>query len=491
MKKKSDCLNGLILFMVVGFLIGVFTLNPISIGVCFIGGAMLISKANKIDEIEKQCKDFESQKNETKIKLNNIKKEIENKEDELQNLKNQTIRIEIDNELKIDRMRERYAKELHRVQEESEQVKEKLQEEIDNLKDINIEFEENVGILEASSVMNLPNYNMNSSEGYKKELKVIREQQKTMIKNKTAVEYSDWVVNGSKKDGRKLTNFMIKLVLRCFNVECDNVILKVKFSNYDSCIDKLFGVQESINKISNYTNVAISNDYLQLKLKELELAFCYEQKKQEEKEEQQAIREQMKLEAEEEKRREQEIQEQMTRIEKDSKHFNKQIKQLEEQIVIDPNEDLLREIEELKAKLKENEEKKKEVEHQKVMPKAGYVYVISNEGSFNKKDRYKIGMTRRLVPEERIRELSNASVPFPYDIHAMIFSEDCPKLENDIHRLLDDKRVNKVNNRKEFFDVTLEEVEEIVTNLLGKEVQFTKIAEAQQYRESLNLGLDK
>ena len=100
-------------------------------------------------------------------------------------------------------------------------------------------------------------------------------------------------------------------------------------------------------------------------------------------------------------------------------------------------------------------------------------------------------MTRRLVPEERIRELSNASVPFPYDIHAMIFSEDCPKLESDIHRLLDDKRVNKVNNRKEFFDVTLEEVEEIVTNLLGKEVQFTKVAEAQQYRESLSLGLDK
>ena len=199
----------------------------------------------------------------------------------------------------------------------------------------------------------------------------------------------------------------------------------------------------------------------------------------------------MKLEAEEEKRREQEIQEQIDRIEKDSKHFSKQIEQLEEQIIIDPNEDLLREIEELKAKLKENEKKKEEVEHQKVMPKAGYVYVISNEGSFNKKDRYKIGMTRRLVPEERIRELSNASVPFPYDIHAMIFSEDCPKLESDIHRLLNDKRVNKVNNRKEFFDVTLEEVEEIVTNLLGKEVQFTKIAEAQQYRESLNLGLDK
>lgn len=448
MKHIKNCLNGLILLMVIGLFVGIFTSNDALTSICFIVGIVVIRKTKKIKEVKKQCKELESQKNKSKTELDSIERELKNKKNEL----------------------EKINKKLTHVEEE---------------------FEENVGIIEVSGVMNLPNYNMNSSEGYKEELKAIRQKQKEMVKNKTAVKYSDWLVNGSKKEGKKLTNSMIKLVLRCFNVECDNVILKVKFNNYDSCVNKLYGVRESINKISDCTNVTISYDYLQLKLKELKLAFCYEQKKQEEKEEQQAIREQMKLEAEEEKRREQEIQEQMARIEKDSKHFTKQIEQLEEQIIIDPNEDLLREIEELKAKLRENEEKKEEVEHQKVMPKAGYVYVISNEGSFNKKDRYKIGMTRRLVPEERIRELSNASVPFPYDIHAMIFSEDCPKLESDIHRLLDDKRVNKVNNRKEFFDVTLEEVEEIVTNLLGKEVQFTKIAEAQQYRESLNLGLDK
>lgn len=448
MKHIKNCLNGLILLMVIGLFVGIFTSNDALTSICFIVGIVVIRKTKKIKEVKKQCKELESQKNKSKTELDSIERELKNKKNEL----------------------EKINKKLTHVEEE---------------------FEENVGIIEVSGVMNLPNYNMNSSEGHKEELKAIRQKQKEMVKNKTAVKYSDWLVNGSKKEGKKLTNSMIKLVLRCFNVECDNVILKVKFNNYDSCVNKLYGVRESINKISDCTNVTISYDYLQLKLKELKLAFCYEQKKQEEKEEQQAIREQMKLEAEEEKRREQEIQEQMARIEKDSKHFTKQIEQLEEQIVIDPNEDLLREIEELKAKLRENEEKKEEVEHQKVMPKAGYVYVISNEGSFNKKDRYKIGMTRRLVPEERIRELSNASVPFPYDIHAMIFSEDCPKLESDIHRLLDDKRVNKVNNRKEFFDVTLEEVEEIVTNLLGKEVQFTKIAEAQQYRESLNLGLDK
>lgn len=448
MKHIKNCLNGLILLMVIGLFVGIFTSNDALTSICFIVGIVVIRKTKKIKEIKKQYKELESQKNKSKTELDSIERELKNKKNELKKIN----------------------KKLTHVEEE---------------------FEENVGIIEVSGVMNLPNYNMNSSEGYKEELKAIRQKQKEMVKNKTAVEYSDWLVNGSKKEGKKLTNSMIKLVLRCFNVECDNVILKVKFNNYDSCVNKLYGVRENINKISDCTNVTISYDYLQLKLKELKLAFCYEQKKQEEKEEQQAIREQMKLEAEEEKRREQEIQEQMARIEKDSKHFTKQIEQLEEQIIIDPNEDLLREIEELKAKLKENEKKKEEVEHQKVMPKAGYVYVISNEGSFNKKDRYKIGMTRRLVPEERIRELSNASVPFPYDIHAMIFSEDCPKLESDIHRLLDDKRVNKVNNRKEFFDVTLEEVEEIVTNLLGKEVQFTKIAEAQQYRESLNLGLDK
>ena len=448
MKHIKNCLNGLLLLMVIGLFVGIFTSNDALTSICFIVGIVVIRKTKKIKEIKKQCKELESQKNKSKTELDSIERELKNKKNELKKINKKLIHVEE-------------------------------------------EFEENVSIVEVSGVMNLPNYNMNSSEGYKKELKAIRQKQKEMVKNKTAVKYSDWLVNGSKKEGKKLTNSMIKLVLRCFNVECDNVILKVKFNNYDSCVNKLYGVRESINKISDCTNVTISYDYLQLKLKELKLAFCYEQKKQEEKEEQQAIREQMKLEAEEEKRREQEIQEQIDRIEKDSKHFSKQIEQLEEQIIIDPNEDLLREIEELKAKLKENEKKKEEVEHQKVMPKAGYVYVISNEGSFNKKDRYKIGMTRRLVPEERIRELSNASVPFPYDIHAMIFSEDCPKLESDIHRLLDDKRVNKVNNRKEFFDVTLEEVEEIVTNLLGKEVQFTKIAEAQQYRESLNLGLDK
>ena len=448
MKHIKNCLNGLLLLMVIGLFVGIFTSNDALTSICFIVGIVVIRKTKKIKEIKKQCKELESQKNKSKTELDSIERELKNKKNELKKINKKLIHVEE-------------------------------------------EFEENVSIVEVSGVMNLPNYNMNSSEGYKEELKAIRQKQKEMVKNKTAVKYSDWLVNGSKKEGKKLTNSMIKLVLRCFNVECDNVILKVKFNNYDSCVNKLYGVRESINKISDCTNVTISYDYLQLKLKELKLAFCYEQKKQEEKEEQQAIREQMKLEAEEEKRREQEIQEQIDRIEKDSKHFSKQIEQLEEQIIIDPNEDLLREIEELKAKLKENEKKKEEVEHQKVMPKAGYVYVISNEGSFNKKDRYKIGMTRRLVPEERIRELSNASVPFPYDIHAMIFSEDCPKLESDIHRLLDDKRVNKVNNRKEFFDVTLEEVEEIVTNLLGKEVQFTKIAEAQQYRESLNLGLDK
>lgn len=448
MKHIKNCLNGLLLLMVIGLFVGIFTSNDALTSICFIVGIVVIRKTKKIKEIKKQCKELESQKNKSKTELDSIERELKNKKNELKKINKKLIHVEE-------------------------------------------EFEENVSIVEVSGVMNLPNYNMNSSEGYKKELKAIRQKQKEMVKNKSAVKYSDWLVNGSKKEGKKLTNSMIKLVLRCFNVECDNIILKVKFNNYDSCVNKLYGVRESINKISNYTNVTISYDYLQLKLKELKLAFCYEQKKQEEKEEQQAIREQMKLEAEEEKRREQEIQEQIDRIEKDSKHFSKQIEQLEEQIIIDPNEDLLREIEELKAKLKENEKKKEEVEHQKVMPKAGYVYVISNEGSFNKKDRYKIGMTRRLVPEERIRELSNASVPFPYDIHAMIFSEDCPKLESDIHRLLDDKRVNKVNNRKEFFDVTLEEVEEIVTNLLGKEVQFTKVAEAQQYRESLNLGLDK
>ena len=114
--------------------------------------------------------------------------------------------------------------------------------------------------------------------------------------------------------------------------------------------------------------------------------------------------------------------------------------------------------------------------------KRGHVYVISNIGSFGE-NIYKIGMTRRLDPMDRIRELGDASVPFPFDVHAIIFSEDAPSLENTLHKAFENKRVNLVNPRKEFFDVTLAEIEAVVHEN-NASIQFTQIAEARDFRET-------
>lgn len=119
------------------------------------------------------------------------------------------------------------------------------------------------------------------------------------------------------------------------------------------------------------------------------------------------------------------------------------------------------------------------------LTKSGYVYIISNIGSFGE-NIYKIGMTRRLEPEDRVRELSGASVPFPFDIHAMIYTENAPALENLLHKNFNNKRVNLINQRREFFNVSLDEIEEFIFKNYG-EFKLTKLAQAEQYRQSLTL----
>lgn len=143
-------------------------------------------------------------------------------------------------------------------------------------------------------------------------------------------------------------------------------------------------------------------------------------------------------------------------------------------------------IKELEEKIKVLEKDKQNVLERETNTRAGYVYIISNIGSFGK-DVYKIGMTRRLEPMDRISELSSASVPFPFDVHALIFSEDAPALENTLHKYFKKQEVNKVNQRKEFFKVNLEEIKELVHKEYNNTVHFTDLAAAEQYFESLKI----
>ena len=136
--------------------------------------------------------------------------------------------------------------------------------------------------------------------------------------------------------------------------------------------------------------------------------------------------------------------------------------------------------------LSEIDKSMKDIDYRAANARAGYVYIISNVGSFGE-NVYKIGMTRRLEPMDRVDELGDASVPFNFDVHAMIFSDDAPSLEAALHKAFEDRKVNMINTRREFFNVTLDEIEEVVKKNYDKTVEFTRLAPAEQYRESLKI----
>ena len=212
--------------------------------------------------------------------------------------------------------------------------------------------------------------------------------------------------------------------------------------------------------------------------------LCYEYaiKKQEEKEEQKRIREERK----EAQKLQKEIEEARKSSEKERIHYRNALHRLEIQLqsANETERVILEERRlEMQQQLNDIEVELAQLDYREANQRAGYVYVISNIGSFGE-NIYKIGMTRRLEPMDRVDELGDASVPFAFDVHAMIFSDDAPALEAALHRAFDDKKVNMINTRREFFHVTLEEIEEVVKKNFDKTVEFTKIPNAEQFRES-------
>lgn len=331
-----------------------------------------------------------------------------------------------------------------------------------------------------------PVYNLMNSEAYKDKLTVIRQKQKDMIKNDEACLYpTNMTLDGSAAKGKKLIKDNVKQILRSFNNECDAVIDKAKFNNVDAIRKKIEKSFNDLNKMNASMQISIVHKYLELKLEELNLCYEYAIKKQEEKEEQKRIREQLREEAKLQK----ELEEARKSIEKEKTHYENALHQLEQQLLSASGEDAI-ELENKKntilSQLDEIKKSITDIDYRESNKRAGYVYIISNVGSFGE-NVYKIGMTRRLDPQDRIDELGDASVPFNFDIHAMIFSDDAPALENALHKAFENKKVNMINQRREFFNVTLEEIEKVVRDNFDKTVEFTEIAPAEQYRETLML----
>ena len=323
-----------------------------------------------------------------------------------------------------------------------------------------------------------------SSDVYKELLTTIRNQQKQMIKQDIAASgNTDWTVNNNKAKGRKMVNDMKKLLLRAFNSECDETIGKVKYNNIETSVRKIVKSAEQIQKLGTIMSVYINQSYIDLKIEELYLAFEYQQKKQQEKEEQRELRAQQREEAKLKK----EIEEKRKKIKKEQTHYQQALKNLLSQIKEHgETEALIAKKAELETELSNIDKSIKDIDYREANQKAGYVYVISNVGSFGE-NIYKIGMTRRLEPQDRVDELGDASVPFKFDVHAMIFSDNAPALEAALHRAFEDRKLNMVNTRREFFYVTLDEIKQVVKENFDKTVEFIDFPDAEQYRTSLKM----
>lgn len=329
-----------------------------------------------------------------------------------------------------------------------------------------------------------PIYNFAKSEMYKDRLERIRDKQKAMIKNNTVCTANwNWTVNGSVAQGKKMIKDSIKMMIRCFNTECENVIDRVKFNNLESMRKRISTMYDQINKLNTVNQIRITPQYRDLKIDELNLSYEYQLKKQQEKEElkeqRAALREQAKL--------EREIREAREKLEKDRRHFTRALEEAQRKILTasEVEKELYQEkINELNFQLGKLNDDEKAIDYREKNAKAGYVYIISNIGAFGE-GVYKIGMTRRLEPEERIDELSGASVPFEFDIHAMIFSDNAPELEAKLHKHFEKDRINKINGRKEFYRTDINEIEKVVKANYDKTIDILKVPEAEQYRESL------
>ncbi len=318
------------------------------------------------------------------------------------------------------------------------------------------------------------------SDEVKNKLALLKTQQDELVKTDKAL------VVTNQSAAKKVVDSQKKQILRCFNSETASIIGGMTAGKVDTVRAKLQKSYDALNKIFAVDGVQISQEYFAAKLEEMSLVYAYMVKLEEEKEQKKAAREQM---LEEEKVR-REIEREKQKIEKEETQFGNEVKKLmgymqkakddvEKQLYIDK-------IQELEDKLKALSTDKENVLQREQNTRAGFVYIISNIGSFGE-NVYKIGMTRRLEPMDRINELSSASVPFPFDVHAIIFSEDAPSLETLLHHHFQTHQVNKVNARKEFFRVDLEEIKKIVLENHNATVQFVDIPDATEYRETLRM----
>lgn len=384
-----------------------------------------------------------AQLEETYSPIRNIEGEVERLKDRAEEIKKETAEL-----------RAAYA--------EKREILTRLEEQV-SIYDERLSFAE-LGIYE-------PHFDFKDSEAFKERIREIRARQKEMVSDKVATRCpTDWTVDGSRAKGQTMLNRQIRLTMRAFNNECEAAIANTRWNNVVAMEKRILNAAKAINRENNSMNLEISEDYVALKIDELHLTHEY--------------REQLKLEKDERaelaraEREEKKLLQEAEAAEREEKKYQALLDKARKEAGVDESK-----IAELEAALALAHETSERARAMAEMTKSGYVYIISNIGSFGE-DVVKIGLTRRLDPDDRVRELGDASVPFSFDTHAMIYSDEAPALENALHKEFHERRINMTNTRKEFFRVSLEEVEEAVERL-APEASFFKDREAQEWHETL------
>lgn len=359
-------------------------------------------------------------------------------------------------------------KEVKRLLDDKLIVEENLKKIIDYYSD----YELKVDLEEMSYYQ--PKYNFENYLEYSDALVVIREAQKELIRKKEV--FTDAATSNNKDIGN--------LAVNAFNGETTTIINSVTYNNFEKLKEKLEVIFNKINNLITRYGLELSYKYFELKIQEMALVYDLKEQERKIKEEQLELKEQMKEEekarAEAEKAREKAIKEQ-ERYEQALDAARVELAQKSG----DERDEYEKRILALEEKLKEALTEKERATSMAQITKKGHVYIISNIGSFGEHV-YKIGMTRRKEPLDRVKELGDASVPFPFDIHAMIYTENAPILEKSLHNEFNEKRLNKINLRKEFFNVTIDDIERKCHDL-GYKFKLSKLAEAIEFKQTLDL----
>jgi len=313
---------------------------------------------------------------------------------------------------------------------------------------------------------------LESAAGYQERLAELDGQIAEMVKSGRAIEKSNmFTYDNSLALGRRMSDDLAKLMLRAYNAEAENSIRSLRAGNVVTARQRVERSRESIAKLGKMMEMRISDEFHDLRIQEIELTSDFLMKKQEEREEAREERARLR----EERKVAAELAAEREKLDKERCHILNALEALKLKGNSDPV---------LEQKLTQLDEAIVKNDFRSANIRAGYVYIISNRGTFGSQV-VKIGLTRRLEPMERVDELGDASVPFRFDVHGLFFSEDAVTLEAELHHHFADRRMNCANYRKEFFFASPAEVRDVLKSKIGNLLEFNEHAEATDFHQSL------